>query len=384
MTHGLASGQAADSLPAEDLQLRERAAAGSDPLGYKPYLDGVRALSILIVAVAHGGLGDRVPGGLGVTIFFFVSGYLITGLLLREHERAGRIDLPAFYWRRFWRLVPAFVVYIAVAMAATWALGVPVRPAEPLSALFYLTNYFGQFVGYHDVGTGYSPYSVLWSLAVEEHFYLLFAPLLVLLPGRHAGRAAIGALLVLPLLVRVAVTHWAEPAFAADYTYHCTDARIDSIAWGCLLAAWRPLAFGAARARAAFAAGLAGLLLSLVLRDDYFRQVLRYSLQGASLYLVFLGLVHGGAGLDGVRRALSWWPLVFIGRISYSLYLYHWLTIVLLMNLAGPIALRPLWQAAYWTLAFAGACASYFLVERPTLRLRVRHGSGAGRLRRCE
>ncbi|KAF1045991.1 acyltransferase family protein [Xylophilus sp.] len=354
----------------------ESAAAGDGATAYKPYLDGVRALSILVVAVAHGGLGDRVPGGLGVTVFFFVSGYLITGLLLRERQRHGRIDLPAFYWRRFWRLVPALAVYIAAAVAATWALGAPVRPAEPLSALFYLTNYFGQFVGYGDAGTGHSPYSVLWSLAVEEHFYLLFAPLLALLPGRTASRAAIGALLVLPLLVRAAVTHWAEPAFAADYTYHCTDTRIDSIAWGCLLAAWRPLAPGAARARAAFAAGLAGLLLSLLLRDAYFRQVLRYSLQGASLYRVFLGLIHG-AGLDGVRRLLSARPAVFVGRISYSLYLYHWLAIVLLMNLAGPIALQPLWQAAYWTLAFAGACASYFLVERPTLRLRVRHGSVA-------
>lgn len=343
---------------------------------YKPYLDGMRALSILLVAVAHAGLGDTVPGGLGVTVFFFVSGYLITDLLLRERSQHGRIDLRAFYWRRFWRLVPALVVYVALAMAVALLLGKPIPPWEPLSAVLYLSNYFGQFVGYSELGQGYSPYSMLWSLAVEEHFYLFFAPCLVLLRSRRAAAVGLFAILVAPLLIRMGVTQWTSAAFSADYTYHCTDTRIDSIAWGCLLAALRPRRVGVWGARALFVAGLAGLLLSLLFRDVYFRQVARYTLQGMSLYLVFYGLIYG-PGLEGIRRMLSVAPAVFVGKISYSFYLYHWLTLVILMNVAGSIGSLVAWHLAYWSMALAGACLSYYLVERPTLRLRMRHGSVA-------
>ena len=341
---------------------------------YKPHLDGVRALSILLVTVAHGGLGHIVPGGLGVTIFFFISGYLITALLLKEHQSEGRIDLMSFYLRRFWRLMPALLVYVIASMALTLAMGARVELIEPLTAVLYLSNYYSQFVGYEMLGAGYSPYNVLWSLAVEEHFYLFFAPLIALVRGRRALLSWLAALLLLPVLIRIGVTAWASADFSADYTYHVTDTRIDSIAWGCLLAVlgpWRPRGF---KPELLLALGVAGLLISLLVRDTYFRQVVRYTLQGASLYLIMGGLIYGPE-MENPRRLLANKALVFIGQISYSMYLYHWLALIVLMIYIGPPALTPLWQALYWAGTMVGACVSYYLIERPTLRLRVRYGS---------
>ena len=343
---------------------------------YKPYLDGVRALSILLVTVAHGGLGHVVPGGLGVTIFFFISGYLITALLINEDQRRGRIDLIAFYLRRFWRLMPALLVYVLAAMALTLAMGEQIRPIEPVTSLLYLSNYYSQFVGYDMLGSGYSPYNVLWSLAVEEHFYLFFAPLIAFVRGRRALLIWIAALLIGPVLIRMGVTAWAGADFSENYTYHCTDTRIDSIAWGCLLALvgpWRPRSL---KPGLLITLGVAVLLVSLMVRDAYFRQVFRYTLQGMSLYLILGTLIHAPE-TENLRRLLSSKAMVFVGKISYSMYLYHWLVTVILMIYVSPPALSPLWQALYWAGTLLGACMSYYLIERPTLRLRIRYGSHA-------
>ena len=343
---------------------------------YQPHLDGVRALSILLVTIAHGGLGHVVPGGLGVTVFFFISGYLITALLVKEDQREGRIDLMAFYLRRFWRLMPALLVYVIVAMALTLATGERIRPIEPVTAVLYLSNYYSQFVGYDMLGAGYSPYNVLWSLAVEEHFYLLFAPLIAFVRGRRALLSWLAALLVLPVMIRIAVTAWTGAEFSENYNYHCTDTRIDSIAWGCLLAVlgpWRPKGV---KSWQLVALGVAGVLISLLVRDAYFRQVFRYTLQGMSLYLILGTLIHS-PDMENWRQLLAGKVLVFIGKISYSMYLYHWLVLILLMIYIGPPALNPLWQTLYWVGTLLGACISYYLIERPTLRLRIRYGSHA-------
>ena len=343
---------------------------------YKPYLDGFRGISILIVAISHGGFGHIVPGGFGLTVFFFISGYLITSLLLKEKDSRGFIGLPDFYMRRLWRLIPALVVYIAVSLMLALALHEKQGLAEPASALFYYSNYYKLFIGYDRVGGSYSPYDVLWSLAVEEHFYLFFAPLVAFIRNRKTLLKTILFLLVAPLLIRALATHFMPPALSAEYAYRATDARIDSIAYGCLLAVLGQQSFLKLKSRAVFALGVALILLSLLIRDEYFRQVIRYTMQGVGLYLIFSEVIYADT-MGWARKCLSGKFIVFIGKLSYSMYLYHWLGLILMVLFVGAIDLGPRWQAAYWAVTMALSALSYYVVERPTLKLRVKYGSNA-------
>ena len=161
---------------------------------YLAGLDGLRAISITLVIVGHLGFGSFVPGGLGVTIFFFISGFLITRLLFAERERNGRLDLWRFYARRSLRLLPEMAVLLAMlAFVIGPALGQSVLPMQAVAALTYWTNYYvisGADACAHCAVTGH-----LWSLAVEEHFYLLMPAALIacgLFAAKGADRAGGG------------------------------------------------------------------------------------------------------------------------------------------------------------------------------------------------
>src|SRR5262245_6279726 len=134
---------------------------------YIPSLDGMRAVAILLVVLSHLGLEHIVPGRLGVTLFFFISGFLITRLLIAEASKARAISIGAFYARRFLRLAPALLLMLAVvALAWTQFVG-PVNGPQLLAGIFYMMNYFIIFGGLTTM-----PIGILWSLAVEEHYYL--------------------------------------------------------------------------------------------------------------------------------------------------------------------------------------------------------------------
>jgi len=153
-------------------------------VGYIPSLDGIRALSFSIVFAAHAGLERWVPGFFGLSVFFFLSGYLITTLLRVEWERSGTLDLRQFYLRRALRILPPFYVVLAGASALTLlgALGGALQPRAVLMQALHLSNYEIVRSGWWQ---GRAPGTwVLWSLAVEEHFYLVF-PLLYLVLRRH-------------------------------------------------------------------------------------------------------------------------------------------------------------------------------------------------------
>ena len=344
---------------------------------YKPYLDGVRGISILLVAVSHGGFRHIVPGGLGVTIFFFISGYLITTLLLKEMKENGTIRLGDFYMRRLWRLMPALVVYLILALFANLFFNQPIDIKEPISSLLYLTNYYNIFYGYNLLAGTHSMYSVLWSLAIEEHFYLFFAPLVAIVKTRRGLIVSIVLFIFIPLMIRGWVTYYTDASFSEKYNYYATDARIDSIAYGCLLAIFGCQRLTWMKPNYAVILGMFGLVFSLVYRDDYFRQVFRYSLQGISLYLIFEALIFSKK-IDLMRSLLSTNFLVFVGKLSYSMYLYHWLALIIMTSYLGRVESTAAWQMGYWTLTFGLSALSYYLVERPTLKLRVKYGSHAG------
>jgi hypothetical protein len=201
-----------------------------------PSLDGVRALAFLIVFISHAGLKDLVPGGFGVTIFFVLSGYLITSLLRVEVERYGEIDIRSFYLRRAFRILPMLYLTLTVAILLGLAgeTGGPVTLAAVLSQVLHWSNYYLIAHGPDSVVAGTI---VLWSLAVEEHFYLLF-PVLFRFTGRRLSRQALGWLLASACaaclcwrLVLILVLH--QPGVRTELG---TDTRFDGLLFGCLMA----------------------------------------------------------------------------------------------------------------------------------------------------
>jgi peptidoglycan/LPS O-acetylase OafA/YrhL len=345
-----------------------------------PGLDGIRAVAILVVMLGHYGLGRFVPGGFGVTIFFFVSGFLITTLLLREHERNDTLDLRNFYLRRLLRLTPELAAFVLITgTVAVWQ-GYTLRPMELAAALFYATNYYHLSQGM--CIDACADWHSLWSLAVEEHFYLMFPPLLLALAA--SGRrllAVLGAVIVACLLWRFAIV--ASGRFPADWTYKASDARIDSIAYGCWLAvvfATRPRWLGWAWERGGLVLGAAAALtlLSLAVRDPMFRETLRYSIQGVALALAFVAL-YASAGGRRIVALLDRTVPRWIGRVSYGAYLWHFVPLALGLHLLGAVRPHDLEPSRILVLCvgcilgtLALAWVSESLVARPVLALRHR------------
>ena len=359
-------------------------------IGYMPALDGLRAVSILLVVASHLGLGHVVPGGLGVTIFFFISGFIITGILLHESTRDGAVSLRGFYIKRFFRLGPALLVYVLACVVFFAAVARPLPLVDIAAAVFYWANYHHIFRGW-GTGTALLPLSIIWSLAVEEHFYFAFPLLLVALRRRPALLLALLVVLCaavlawrIYLVVGVGLEH-----LAPARTEQATDTRIDSIVYGCVLsvliarAAARGSVTGDALLRrlgshVALFAGAGLMLASLVYRDEVFRETWRYSLQGIALMPLFVHLFvlrrH-----DVLQRLLSSAPMVFIGKISYSLYLHHWFALCALVQLfgTGPEVIVTV-RLATVPLMLLLALASYHLVETPLRRLGHRLAEGVG------
>jgi len=338
-------------------------------------LDGLRAVAILLVVVAHT-IAHWVPGGLGVTLFFFISGFIITrGLLGEELDRAS---IGRFYVRRVFRLAPALFVFIVVALLAMAAVGYPIPMADIKATLLYYANYHSFAV---IDGRVRSPLGISWSLAVEEHFYLLFPLLMLALRGRiQRLETVLAATLVLVLAWRLVLVGTVPD----ERIYLGTDTRIDSLAYGCLLSVLfvRAKAQGhAARlltllsSAGALWAGLFLLLFTVAYRDSQFRESFRYSLQGLAFVPLFCNLFW--AKKDGlVRRVLELRPMVYIGAISYSLYLYHFLgasLAIAVVSDANPLA-RALLALS---IGVVGTLFSYYVVERPMRRVGYRLTQGA-------
>jgi peptidoglycan/LPS O-acetylase OafA/YrhL len=318
-------------------------------------LDGIRALSVLIVILYHGGL-EWVPGDLGVSTFFVLSGFLITWLLFKEEDRTGAVSLKSFYVRRFLRIFPAYYVFLAVSIAFDYIRGYRWDPALIYSSLLYVTNYYNASHGHPPTAIAHA-----WSLAIEEQFYLLW-PFLFLLFRRRKG-------FLISAIVTVCLWRsylYGVRGVSTAYVYNAFDTRFDSLAIGCLLATL--LHSGKfpkllSRPSNIFAVFLLGLL---VISRSFSSQIYHYTIGFTVDSLLISILIVQAIALQD--HALGWLlehPVSrYIGRISYPMYLYHiWAIGAALRMRIWPIPTAIL-------IAVCLASGSYYVIEKPFLRLK--------------
>lgn len=204
--------------------------------GTVPSLDGLRAISILIVLSAHFINSKGAPGGLGVYIFFVISGFLITRLLIVEHGTTHTVSLRLFYLRRIIRLYPVIIAFTICMIGLHLILQRPYNLYEPASGLGYFANYMYVYLDMHKIPVQ-MPYNVFWSLSVEEHFYILFPLVFVMLRGDPARliRVIIG-LCIACLCLRLVVAHL-HPEYLDTQTFYTeTRSRLIRLPMGCC---WR-------------------------------------------------------------------------------------------------------------------------------------------------
>jgi Predicted acyltransferases len=334
--------------------------AGHPRLTYRPELDGIRGIAIGLVVLGHAGVpGFFAAGAIGVNLFFTLSGYLITTLLIEEWRSTGRISLRAFYVRRLLRLAPVMLVVLGVTLALAAVHGELGKAivGDAIGALTYSANWLAI--------AGVEPYrlGVQWSLAIEEQFYLVWpAVVIVMVVASRVSLSKLAAAAGLLAIGSAAFRFFAYHAIPGDVYYLSTVTRADSILVGCALAcaprAWLDVAATGRRVALALVAVLVAwtwvrweaLSLGLVVAD-----------------LAGIMLVAGAVTTSS--RILGWRPLVALGRISYGLYLWHALILLELRALGvDPLAT---------SIATVGggvvvAWASYRWLESPFLRLKSR------------
>ncbi len=349
-----------------------------------PALDGLRGIAVLGVLLFHTG---NLPGGfLGVDLFFALSGYLITQLLLREVAATGGLSLTAFWGRRLRRLMPALAVMITGVTLLVWTVGPPDLVRTTLSDVPWaqadLINWhlLAVSASYWDQSGQHRVFEHLWSIAVEEQFYLVW-PVVVLITARWGRRvedavAVIAGLIsAASLALMVILVNPADPTRA----YTGTDTEAFALLLGALVAA-EPVRGALARAASqdagAWAALLAtGLGVTWVLANGTDSLWLYDGgLFACGLAAALLIALCAQAPETLVPRALAWRPLRWLGLISYSLYLWHWPVIVLLSR--QRTGLRGWsWTATVCVVSIGLATVSKYLVEDP-IRFRARWARG--------
>lgn len=347
--------------------------ANATRFGYVPELNGLRGIAILSVMAFHAGLPDVQGGFIGVDIFFGLSGFLITTLLLREFDRSGTINLKNFYIRRALRLGPALIALLVVfcLWTALVAKGDHAQNyIDALIALFYVSNWARAFVIHPPDLLAHT-----WSLSIEEQFYLIWPTVMLLLLRVCRTRRRVALIVcVLAFAAWFCRAYLFATGTPPERIYNGLDTRADALMVGCVLS----------------------ILLSCVTIDERTRKILLPGLAVlGTLALVFLGYVashwewhdprlyyYGFFAIElctallildvmmrnrsDVQRLLGMSWLVWIGSISYGLYLWHYP----MFRILGDLGYQP-WTAG-WLATFCVATISYYCMERPLLRLKDR------------
>jgi peptidoglycan/LPS O-acetylase OafA/YrhL len=345
---------------------------------FRSDIEGMRAVAIVAVLLCHAGLGFAAGGFVGVDVFFVISGFLITRLLLGELDRRGSVSLPRFYARRIKRLLPLSALVLAVVAALSLVIFSPVRADEVahdiISCATYTANWHfaAQSVDYFAQGTEPSPVQHFWSLAIEEQFYLVWPSVLLAVTWlwRRRGRSprpvlglALTAILAASFAFNLSYTA-SQPAAA----YFSTFGRAWELGLGAALAVLGDVHLRRAPAAVLGWLGLGAILLAI------FTFSAETSFPGTAALLPTLGaaalIVAGSAAASGGRGTpaalLSLRPARYVGSISYAWYLWHWPALVFAAALWGPLS--PLAGLAVVAASWLPTAASHVLVEEPFRR----------------
>ena len=344
--------------------------------GYLPTLDGWRAVAILSVMFFHATLLLWAPdgpfpslrlysyvshGAAGVDVFFALSGFLITARLIEEQRRRKEISLSAFYIRRAFRILPPYFTYLLVIFVLTLSGMIAVSRLEWASVVFFFRNYLptqhgGWYLGH------------FWTLAVEEHFYLIWPALLILFGRKHrALKTALAALAVLAWRLIESDQNLVASALPGVEFLIRTDVRIDSLLWGCFTALLLWDSADREKLRRFLTLPVWAVLIGALIVNQVAQPPLSLFWRSLLLPVVIVGTMMHPGWL--VSRLLETSVMRWIGRLSYSLYLWQQLFLVA-SPLERPFPFGVLQQPPLNILCvFLCAAASYYIVERPMVRI---------------
>ncbi|MPZ00013.1 MAG: acyltransferase family protein [Actinophytocola sp.] len=374
-----------DPDPAAELLSRSGRSGGSagskDRVGtaershtFRPDIEGLRAVAVLAVLIFHAGV-EFLPGGyVGVDVFFVISGYLITALLVREIDRDGRISLSTFYAQRVKRLLPSLLLVLLTVVVLAGLLMPPVRQGaiawDVIASGMYVINWELAIsaVDYFAEGQAVSPLQHIWSLAVEEQFYLVWPALLVVgywCQGRLRSRRGHLGLVIAMATVTIASFCYnvTLTQSEAGYAYFSTLARGRELGIGGLLAMllpiWQP---GRRVALLLWIGGAAAVVFATVLLDE------DTLFPGVAALAPTIGtaaiIAAGAAGWDRYpQRLLTFGPMRHVGRVSYAWYLWHWPPIVFATVVFGPLSTVE--GLVVVALSYLPALVSTRFVEQP-------------------
>ena len=361
--------------------------AGTPPgdRSFRPDVQGMRAIAILLALLYHAGIPGFSGGYVGIEVFFVISGFVITGLLLREHERTGTTSIRSFYGRRARRIIPMATLVVIVTVIATYHWLGPLAGHETAVDGKWATLFLANF-HYEATATNYlvsqgppPPLLNYWSLGVEEQFYIVY-PTLFLLVGLWARRGSFRARLTVVLLAVIVASYAFSIAFTASNAqsaYFSLLVRSWELALGALIALYGPQLQRIPRAWAAVASWV-GLAVILVM-STILTPATEYPGALVAIPTLAAGLVIAAGAASpswGVERLLRREPFQFLAAISFSLYLWHWPILVIAAQSRGVTTL-PVWDNVLLLLV-AGVLATltYYFVENP-----VRHSRFLGRRR---
>jgi len=331
---------------------------------FRPDIEGLRGIAILLVLLFHAGLPWTPGGFIGVDVFFVISGFLITGKLWRESQQPGGLNITRFYAWRIRRLLPAALVAVALIALVGLLLAAPLDRSElaadgAASALSIANMRFIGSVDYFAATSSPSPFLHFWSLSVEEQFYLVWPALIVLLTWRGGGSRRLIAALLIGVAASFALSMWLTDASPAR-AFYLLPTRVWQLGVGGLLA----LIGVAGTSRRAGAVAWAGLAAVAVAGVALTAEMPYPGLAALLPTAGAVALLYGGGAPSGPVRLLAAAPLRFLGKISYSLYLWHWPLLVLpLMFLER--ALTGVEVVASVAVAIGVSWLSWRFVEQP-------------------
>ena len=342
---------------------------------YRPEIDGLRAIAVISVIIYHLNESWLSGGFLGVDIFFVISGFLITGIIITEIQQ-NSFSFKQFYTRRIKRIYPAFITVMALVSFVASAIFIyndfnQLRKTIELATAFLSNFYLGLTQGYFDLSTNENPVLHIWSLAVEEQYYLIF-PLILILAYKKFREIKVLFIITLILFFILLATSFIPANFYKEVLhqpniYYLSNLRFPELLVGSLLAIYHNLS--ASKQASKQASNVIAILSTLLLFSCLFLMNNNIAfIPGITLILpcIFTALIiHTTSQNNIVKLCLSNKAIVFIGKISYSLYLYHWIFIAFAYYITGEKQINNQSIAIVIILTIIFSVLSYYLIEQP-------------------